>query len=259
MSDEKHSKGILVDQFCAKRTGSRSKCKCPSPNNYIKNCDIPDDIFLQGQKRKVKKKFEAHHLVCIASATQFLGKDPLLVELIKLTRWCINAKPNMLAMPVWGHTIKHYCNLKTATSRTDVDAPWFENIPMHDYDHNSTGGYKSDVDAKMVQLANDLLELAKPPIHETASETVAKQLEDSSKHFKKFLLGRSGGKRVGGTHKAWKKGSKKPESDWYRPFSMARTAVVEKRVFPATGASDSGKVAAKIQALADSIKRWGGT
>lgn len=254
---EKHTEGVRKGEFCAQRTSSSAKCKCPSKNNYIANCSITGDFFLQGTKKMVKKKFEAHHILCIASVTEFVGKDQRIEEIVKMTRWCINDSHNMIGLPVWGHTINHYCAMDTGGLLTEKKAPWFENLPQHDYDHNSTGGYKDEVDEFMLDLANQVKALA-DEAHESPEKDLKSDLEYLSDEFRGELKSR-GSSRCGGTHKAWKKGSEEPESDWYLPFSMAEDDIAEKRRFPAKGINDTGKMAEKLKKMTEAFKRWGST
>jgi hypothetical protein len=250
-----HSKGVEQGEFCAVRTSSQAKCKCASPNNYVKNSKITGDFFLQGSRKRVEKKFEAHHLLCIASATKFLGKNEVIAEIVKKTRWCINAENNMLGMPVWGHTIQHYCDIGIGSIIQEPTPPWFCNVPQHDYDHNSTGGYKSEVDKAMEKLAEQVKKLAKSE-HEEPEKNLAGALEKTSDKFR-ALMATGRGLRTGGTHKAWLKGCDSPNSDWYLPFSMADDGVADKRPFPAAGMNSDGKVAKKIAKLAKALKKWG--
>lgn len=254
---ESHSKGIDQGEFCAVRTNPQAKCKCASPNNYIANSNITGDYFLQGSRKRVEKKFEAHHLLCVASATQFLGKNEDIVEIVKKTRWCINAENNMLGMPLWGHTIQHYCDISIGSILQKPKAPWFCNVPQHDYDHNSKGGYKSEVDKSMGKLAEQVEALAEEE-HKEPEKNLAAALEKTSNKFR-TLMANGRGLRTGGTHEAWLKGCKSPNSDWYLPFSMADDGTADKRAFPAGGMGPDGKVAKKIAKLAKALKKWGST
>jgi hypothetical protein len=269
-----HSEGVVVDEFCAIRA---EKCSLHG-NEYQKNCDPPPNgwegtTFLQGSKEKVLKKPEAHHLLCVACVTEFVAKDSKLKDVVRQTPWCINDTVNMFAMPLWGHTIKWYCNnfdemdLDRDSVGDLIDAgdlfskktgPKFKNIPQHDYDHNSGLGYKQEVDRDLKQLASQIRDVAKNS-HEDASSALAGELEELSKKFRSELQRR--GKRAGGTHNAWSevvKGVRKPHSDWYKPFSMANDGKEEARVFPVSGA-DSGKLANKIRRMVDALRRWSGT
>ena len=255
-----HSDGIKEkdSNFCALRA---DKCPCPQKNEYQKNCDPPPKgwatyFFWQGRKMGVPKKHEAHHLLCIASVTKFVAIKQSIKQVVKQTEWCINAKKNMFAMPLWGHTIKYYCNLPVGGALlTQIPPPRFKNIPQHDYDHNSAGGYKSEVDTKMIDLAQTIQEKAEES-HEVAVAALKKALDDLSEEFRSTLTTR-GSTRCGGTHKAWQQGSEKPESNWYLPFSMASDTVADKRSFPAPGFD--GKLADKIKRLVTALGKWGPT
>ena len=204
----------------------------------------------------VMKKHEAHHLLCIASVTKFIGFKASITQVVEQTTWCINATTNMYPMPLWGHTIKHYCNLAAGGAlRGMVPPPLFANTPQHDYDHNSTGGYKDEVDKEMEAIANTIEEKAAES-HEAAVAELKARLDGMSNTFRSTLVTR-GSTRCGGTHKAWEKGSEKPESDWYLPFSMADDVIAQKRTFPAPG-FDS-KVANKIKRLVNALGTWGTT
>jgi|SRR5271165_2487316 len=252
-----HSEGVEKGKFCALR-----KDKCPCGNEYQENCTpapddwTADDKFWQGSSMGVAKKFEAHHLLCVASVTEFIGKKPAIKKIVEQTDWCINDTTNMFAMPLWGHTIKHYCNLAEDGELLDkVKAPHFKNIPQHDYDHNSTGGYTSEVNKAMKNLARTVEEQATDK-HEADAKKLKKKLDGLSNDFRSELQ-RRGSSRCNGTHKAWQKGSKYPESDWYLPFSMATDAIAEKRTFPASNFDN--KLGQKILRLVKALGTWGAT
>src|SRR5436189_5070912 len=103
-----HSDGIRVSKFCALRT---DKCSAPctsSPASKYRENGKPawaSFTFIQGTKKKSVKEYEAHHLLCVACVTEMLAKKAKLKAILEQTEWCINAKPNMLGMPLWGHTI----------------------------------------------------------------------------------------------------------------------------------------------------------
>lgn len=252
---EGHSEGVKQDQFCALR-----KETCPCGNTYQTNCKDPDpnkapkwDYFVQGRKQRVAKNYEAHHLLCIASVTQFIGKKKEILDIVKQTQWCINTEKNMLAMPLWGHTIKWYCDISLKGILKDQDeAPPFKNLPHHDYDHNSKLGYKkAEVDTELQKLADQIQKIAKN--HEVAIKELKKELDNLSDRFRRLLRLR-GTVRCGGTHNAWKNGEKRPD-DWYLPFSMASSGAAEKRTFPTI--DDAGTVANKIRRLVEALGKWG--
>lgn len=274
MAQGGHSEGIEVGQFCAVRT---DKCSLHE-NEYQKNCTPKptgwqDYSFKQGKKQEVVKKHEAHHLLCVACVTEFIGKDAKIKVIVKQTNWCINDEVNMFAMPLWGHTIKWYCNawkdfdidaddvgdlLEAGDLFTQHRAPKFKNIPQHDYDHNSEKGYKQEIDIDMRALAAEIAKIAKKN-HKAAVDNLKKRLESLSEHYRTELQ-RRGSERCGGTHEAWKTGMKNPEPDsgWYEPFSMANDGNADPRTFPAPG-TDPSKLANKIKRLVEALGRWGST
>jgi len=272
MSEDAHSDGKVVGDFCAIRTGPSEKCK-KDGNNYVDNCTPPPVgwatfTFVQGTEKRVDKPFEAHHVLCVACVTKFIADCGDLKTVVEQTKWCINAALNMFAMPLWGHTIKYYCSDFVGITKENVKdkltdetlftvnaAPLFQNIPMHDYDHNSKKGYKQEIDGKMKELADQVKQTAKED-HKAAVKELAAELDGWSTHFKAELT-RRGSTRCGGTHEAWKKGIDEPDSDWYKPFSMADDDNEAKRSFPAAGGKSP--VWNKIKALVDALGRWGAT
>lgn len=90
-----------------------------------------------------KKIFEAHHVACVAPVSAFIAGDSALKDVVHQTTWCINKPSNMLAMPLWGHTVKWYCQITAASDVVNIDAaqqaPPFKNIPQHNFDHNGPG------------------------------------------------------------------------------------------------------------------------
>lgn len=252
-----HSKGVVKAEFCAIR---KSKC---DHAEYQKNC-VPKPTgwdkpyFWQGKTDIKQKKFEAHHLLCVACVTQHIANGKGIVSIVKQTKWCINEKPNMFAMPLWGHTLKFYCRLEVrglgieARTKKRAKIPKFKNIPQHDYDHNSSKGYKSEIDYDLAQLASQIRR-GKKKKHEARVKDIKAELKSLSRKHKASLRAR--GKRCGGTDKAWKKGKKKVTSNWYEPFSMAATGCIDKRVFPS---SAGGTIANKIRSLVTSYLKGGG-
>lgn len=261
-----HSEGVQKGKFCALRTGSDQKCEHPdgSPGNQYRNNCKPkgwsDDFFYQGSKKAVEKSYEAHHQLCVASVTQYLANKRKLLDIIKQTKWCINAKTNMYAMPLWGHTIQYYCDIETRGLSVDerfkirIKGPPFKNIPQHDYDHNSTGGYKDDVDKKIKELAEQIDK--KKDKHEEAVKDLKKKLNVLSKYFRDEL-NRRGSKRCDGTHEAWRNARKDEAPNWYEPFSMADDGKETPRAFPLCATSTDEWVANKIKSLVKAFGKWG--
>jgi hypothetical protein len=262
-----HSEGTEVGKFCAIRAES---CKLHS-NKYQSNCTNSPGTwaianFIQGRKVMVEKQFEAHHVLCVACVTEFIAKAGPS-QVVRETDWCVNAKKNMLGLPLWGHTIKWYCGLFADVDEDNVEekladgtlfktrkAPPFKNHPQHDYDHNSTDGYKGEVDGRLQLIAQQVKKTAAKN-HEAAVKELKTELDNLSDHFKDELNRR--GERQEGTHKAWKKGMREPDSDWYEPFSMADDGMAEARSFPSPGAAS--KLMDKIRSLLEALGRWGAT
>ena len=250
-----HSKGTVKGKFCAKRTE-----KCRDGQEYRKNCSPSpkkwqNEFFRQGRRKK-PKFFEAHHLLCVASVTKCIAGGKGIKEIVKNTEWCVNRKKNMFAMPLWGHTIQHYCkieerglNILERVDKKSVGAPKFKNIPHHDYDHNSNDGYKDELEGKLDAIAKDLREM-KDKAHEAKTKELQSRLNKLSGDCRTLLQRR--GERKDGTNEAWKKGKNGKDAEWYEPFSMAATGNVSERAFPS--ADVGGTLADKIKALVKAFK-----
>lgn len=273
---ESCTKGVKEGLFCAVRTAPDSECECG--NNYVKNCEPSEPwgkfpqrftVTVRDKKTKevvakyldaIRKSHEAHHIACVASVTAFIAKDKDLLPIVQNTKWCINDKANMIALPLWPHTIEWYCKLSRASPlrpeileksvhgkyvMSSMCEPPFADLPQHDYDH---GKYSSEVDAELKNLA---ARLKKVKGHEQQKEKLKAALDRLVSHFKNELKRR--GQRVGGTHAAWNLGMNFRGSEWYMPFSMANDGDVEPRTFPLRDMSDGGKMAEKILAVAEAF------
>ena len=267
--EESHTDGIPQGLFCAVRADT-----CDCGNKYYENCK-PGWAYIKYPQRYTKtitygaqsvqrlqsnrRSFEAHHLVCIASLTKIIGKNEVIIPVVRQTKWCVNHKKNMIALPMWCHTLRWYCSMITGAVRdltlndgskvSVLGAPPFKDLPQHDYDHDL---YLDEVDVELNKIA----------------DSVAKN-KQSHKHRKKELkaalnklvgicrgkLRERGTRKHGGTHQAWRAGLDK-QSDWYLCFSMAVTGDVKPRSFPASGAAGSGYMAEKIQSMVDAF--WAG-
>lgn len=237
-----HERGDRKGQFCS--IPAKPKCDdCPHPKDYIEVCE-PSGWFEHTFKRLVNaespftfdKKYEAHHLVCVAPVTQTLVCNDDISAVIEQTKWCINNKDNMIAMPLWGHTVKWYCEVEESIEVDEVSdviddakkAPKFKNIPQHDYDHNCKEGYTWEVEVEVEKLADKVKEQG----HKLKGKALEGKLNKLSADFKSRLLDERG-KRKGGTHAAWKLAQKEPpDPEWCHPFSMASDAKVSSKGFP---------------------------
>lgn len=210
-----HSEGITVKKFCAQRKES-----CSLHGEKYRKVNSP---------RKWRGDFRAHHVLCVASVTQYLAKDMDVRKVVRETDWCINRKPNMLAMPPsFGFFKKEYAKWLRAGNKTP---PEFDKIPLHSYGHIGEEGYKYEIDTQIVSLAAKVANANKQHENKAAKE-LAEDLEGLSEHFKEELLRR--GEREGGTHAQWHAAFQKgvASQKWYMPFSMADDDSVVEKTFP---------------------------
>jgi hypothetical protein len=231
--------------FCALRA---EPCNCSINQPYIKNAKAKatwwsKTTFARRVKMKkasdsftFQKEPEAHHLVCCAPVREFLIDDAGIATVIKATAWCINNKDNMKPMPLWGHTIQHYCTTATATAtaapsfKAVVAAPAFKNIPQHDFDHNGK--------CYIVEIEEDVKAVAATVKKNKSKHTVAVQalktdLDGLSKKWGGELDTRGKRGAGGSTHAAWLAAKAGSTANWCLPFSMAIAAKVKPRAFPA--------------------------
>lgn len=257
MGADDHKRGKRKKDFCTQP--AKPKCAdCPCPKDYIEICKprwagVTFERLVNAEDGKFvfDKKYEAHHLVCVAPATkELLGKRGIQPA-IEQTKWCINNKQNMLGMPLWGHTVKWYCSFShragkvTGKVKAGAKPPPFKNIPQHDFDHNCKGGYTSEVETKCKKLAKDIKESG----HKLKGESLAEALGDMSEFFEEELL-ESRGIRKGGTHAAWKL-ALNGDSEWCHPFSMASDGKVTSVSFPVK--DFDSKLERWIQRIANAI------
>jgi hypothetical protein len=267
MSDE-HERGDRKHNFCS--VPAKPKCSdCPGSKDYIEVCK-PSGWFNHTFMRLVRKKtgdvtfdkkYEAHHMVCVSPVTTQLTTKKGIQSVIAQTVWCINNKKNMIALPLWGHTVMWYCTITAEDDDTATDMisdlikkrrgePAFADLPQHDWDHNGNGRYTSEVDADCLKLAKQVAESG----HKLKGQDLTDKLDALSNKYKGILKAR--GNRCGGTHAAWKQGQKDPESNWGQPFSMASTSKLSKKGFPARSFDKS--VAKWIKRIAEAIATGGG-
>lgn len=221
-----HSAGTRRGIFCAAR-----KKKCKDGQSYRDNCKKP-------------WKYQAHHVLCVASVTQYLAIKSLIQTVVKQTKWCINTKENMLAMPLWGTLTKYYtARLKLADFD---DEPDFAGIPIHTYDHNSPDGYKQEIDTGVENVAN--FAMTSTEAHKDVSKKLLAKLNKLRNDTKTELQRR--GTRQDGTHVEWMRGyGGKPSKKWYEPFSMAPDGSEEPREFPSVRKSTAEKVMKLVKNL----------
>jgi hypothetical protein len=254
MSGE-HDRGKRKHDFCT--VPASPKCDdCPGSKDYIEVCkpswsaeSFTRLVKAQAGAFTFPKKYEAHHLVCVSPATVELVAKKEIESVIAQTAWCINNEKNMIAMPLWGHSVKWYCDISAAGGaiKSQLTVPPFANIPQHDWDHNSKEGYTWEVEEACKKLAKKIEESG----HKLKGEDLKAALDNLSGKFRNILTGVRG-TRVGGTHAAWAKGQNDPQSDWCQPFSMASTAKLTRKGFPVRKFDE--KVAKWISRIAAAIK-----
>jgi len=199
------------------------------------------------------KKYEAHHILCVSPVSETLLGQPETSKIygaVGQTDWCINNKKNMLGMPLWGHTVKYYCQVTSAGGSLLAGAalgppPW-AHLPQHDIDHNSKEGYTWEVEKQMERISAKVEKAS----HALSGASLAAALDSWSAKFEAELKRRA--TRKGGTYNAWKL-AQAPTSDpqWSQPFSMASDGKVSSPAFPVRNFND--KVQRWISKIAGAI------
>jgi hypothetical protein len=255
MSDDRgHKRSDGKGKFCT-APADKNCDECPGPatgkNNYREVCKpakwggFKFRKLVDGESRPFG--YEAHHVVCVSPTTTALLGNEKIVGSVEQTEWCINQEKNMLAMPLWGHTVQWYCEID-ATGGSIIAGkgpPDFKNIPQHDIDHNSKEGYTWEVLQEVEALAKEIEESG----HELEDQSLADALNGLSDDFKNKLL-QDRGTRKGGTDAGWQLGQQDPpDPGWCHPFSMASTAKVTSMAYPAR------KFDKKLQAWIDRLAK----
>jgi hypothetical protein len=236
VTEDAHSEGAKRGLFCSVRT---DKCEC---GNEYKACIAKAGWSKYPQKfGKGAREYsaQAHHILCVAAVTESITADDKIKSIVNNTKWCVNDKANMIALPMWPMTLQHYFALSklasgSATLKGKPPPPPFANLPQHDYDH---GPFLKEVNAELKELAKQTK--ASKNTHKAESKTLKAKLNKLRTKFKTVLKTRGSTRGAGpGTHKSWLHALKKPDSNWYPPFSMAATAKVTPRTFPKWGGGD---------------------
>jgi hypothetical protein len=235
-----HDRGTKRFDFCADPVKDKD---CDCGNNYVAVCkpgwksyEYPQ--LVRGQAKiggpyAYAEGYEAHHITCVSSVMSKLmgSKDSNIRRVIRETVWCINDGVNMMAMPLFGHTVKHYCQVSKKSSRyasASKKAPDFANIPQHDWDHDGADAYLHEIDERAGAIAADI----KKTKHSFKGPKLQKDLVAISNDFRTNLDTR-GRTRNKGTHLSWLEAREDESStNWCLPFSMARTAFVTTKGFP---------------------------
>lgn len=239
-----HTKGAVKDEFCSLRADPCAHWSYTAP------CDAVaaqwDAISAMSHKYPQKygegarwRGHEAHHIACVASVTGQITANLEIESIVKQTKWCVNKSENMIALPVWAHTVRWYVDLFTGEIQAEgaVGAPPFADLTQHDYDHDK---YLKEVDGDLIKVAKKVKIAAED--HRDPTGNLASELDDVIDDRKSQL-------QKAGTHAAWHDGMKNRNGDWYKPFSMATSPT--KRTFPCSGAKD--RMAKKISEVRDAF------
>lgn len=218
-----------------KQTSDRVEfCRVPNcdQTNYRRSCPA---TFIN----------EAHHLLCVSYVNAAVSEatNDQVKKVIDESEWCINNTGNMVALPIWGTTVMHYCaSFQSVASQTrsavlqainqglkssNAVKPTFADLPQHNYGHSgktSSESYNKEIEEKLGKWIDKIELDLENPNHVVDGPKVQTQLNTMSGEMREELKRR--GERVGsankipGTHDAWLG----PADDkWYEPFSMART------------------------------------
>lgn len=239
---ESHSEGMLVEpNFCTLR--KKDDCGCGNDytavakEGWAEDEQYPQLLRFKGGARVTQWwSANAHHLLCVAEVTKVISKDESLQRVTKQSQWCVNHKHNMLALPLFSHTVLWYM------FRGNDTKPGFVDLPNHNYDH---GPYNEEVEGEL----NKIKATIKKAGHKYKPSKLAPTLNRKSTTFRSRLTKR--GKRRGGTHKRWQAAMNDDEAYWYEPFSMADDGDVTKAVFP--GRSFKEDVAKTFDRLMNAI------
>src|SRR5262245_22480541 len=116
---------------------------CACGNDYVDICEpgwsnvtFPRLVKKKTGSSTFPKKFEAHHILCVAPIGSETVANTNIDARVRSTQWCINNGSNMLGMPLWGHTVMWYCSIAASggSIKATLTAPPFANIPQHDWD-----------------------------------------------------------------------------------------------------------------------------
>lgn len=161
--------------------------------------------------KKPGGSFQIHHILsitCLAkrAADYKKGREEYTELCLYCAVWDINAAPNLIGLP-----------LNSQYRATDGQIP--TNLPSHQVDHNTSGGYTAEVSRYLKAEVWDKVN-KKDKIHKIDVEQIEARLKSASAAWRRKLI--AFGSRNGGTRSSWKhRFDKDQKNKWYKPFSMA--------------------------------------
>ncbi len=215
-----HSAGYVKGQFCSLRT---DKCDCGNKYQAVSDAVAWDKIKQKHSKKgSTERGAEAHHILCVAEVTGVITVKKDISQVVHNTKWCINDKDNMIALPTFRHTVSYYLDIKTGSDKI-VLPPLFQGLANHDLDHDK---YNDVINKELNDVANKAA--TNKANHEEASATLLSDLKKGSGSHRNGLTSRK-------THAAWVacRTRDEPPALWYMAFSMSPKSAT-KRSFPKT-------------------------
>jgi hypothetical protein len=236
-----HTEGAAKGQFCSLRME-----ECPCGNKYQDIMKGTESWGKYPQRHRVliavERSPEAHHVLPVASVTgEITANSKIKKVVVENTKWCVNDKKNMIALPLFEMSFLHYLILG------DAAPPPFVGLPMHNYDH---AAFQREVGEELKQIGKDAA--ANTKAHEKVTAELLAAMNTTRDFFEPELKAR--GKRGKGTHGEFVNAMNAKEGDtsaekWYIPFSMAETPSA--KPFPS-----SARKGGLSQKLADLKKAW---
>lgn len=248
-----HTAGAKKGVFCSLRTE-----KCEPCNNKYRDIMVGTESWGKYKQKHrtliaIERSPEAHHVLPVASVTaNITANDEIREEVVKKTKWCVNDKLNMIALPLFEMTFAHYLVAHDPDAGTSIPAPPFAGLPMHNYGH---ADFQKEVNMKLEKVGEDAKDNTEK--HEAASKTLLAAMNGQRDFFRPKLDSR--GDRGNGTHVEFlnamglnKDGTEflGSATKWYVPFSMAKKP--KGRAFPLM----AGGLSKKLKALKKAMSDW---
>jgi len=249
-----HTEGAKKGEFCSLRME-----KCPCGNKYKDIMQGTESWGKYKQKHRtlisIERSPEAHHVLPVAAVTgSVTANKDIREEVVKKTKWCVNDKLNMIALPLFEMAFTHYLVENDPDAGTPISAPPFAGLPMHNYGH---AAFQKEVNKELERVGEDAK--ANTEKHEEAASTLLAAMNEERDDFKPELDSR--GKRGKGTHVEFLNAMGLNEDgtefsgsapNWYLPFSMAEKP--RARAFPST--TRKSGLSKKLNDLIKAIGDW---